>query len=447
MKHHLTPIIVLLSVCAATPAAAQTQSLRPYKALFGGATNDPSVKQSLDVTISVAEGYDDDVLADNGATGVGAAVGPPLSGVYTDFSPALTYVWGSDGVQLSAMSSASVRYYQPEHEFLGTTYFGSFGLSMGSRRTHFSVDQSVNYSPAYFYGLFPQFDSTEVAGTVTTVGPGRDYAVHNDPALIYYTSAALTRDLTQRSSISVAGTYSYTDLATGVIDRQDLRSYSVGGRYLYSISRYSTLHLGYTYREGQYSYEVRPQSVEAHDIDIGVDYHRPLSFSRRTHIDFSVGSSLVTTPTFDSNTEQGLQYRLVAGAGLSHDMGRTWRARVAYDRSLGFVPGIRDPLFSDSVNTSLDGFLNRRVDLHVAGGLSFGKSAVVSLEQNDFRTYTGSARLRSAITKSWALFAEYVYYSYNLGQAILTTTAGVPQALDRNTVRVGLTTWLPLMRK
>ena len=127
-------------------------------------------------------------------------------------------------------------------------------------------------------------------------------------------------------------------------------------------------------------------------------------------------------------------------------MGRTWRARVAYDRNVGFVEGLRDPVFSDAVNASVDGFLSRRVDLHAGGGLSLGDTSGAATTQSDVRTYTGSVRIRSAINQSLALFAEYVYYSYNLGTAVITTP-GIPQSLDRNTVRVGITAWVPLLRK
>ncbi len=69
-----------------------------------------------------------------------------------------------------------------------------------------------------------------------------------------------------------------------------------------------------------------------------------------------------------------------------------------------------------------------------------------STTQSNVRTYTGSARVRSAINQTLALFAEYVYYNYNLGTAVITTP-GIPQSLDRNTVRVGITAWMPLLRK
>jgi hypothetical protein len=233
---------------------------------------------------------------------------------------------------------------------------------------------------------------------------------------------------------------------SGVVGGQDLRSLGIGGRYLYNLSRSSSVHLGYFYRQGQYSYLATGQSTVAHDIDIGIDYHRPLSFSRRTHLDFSVGSSVVTQPGLDTTLQQRFEYRVVGSAGLSHDIGRTWKARVAYDRNVAFVEGLREPVFADAVNSSLDGFLNRRVDLHLGGGLSIGDASRASSGQTGVRTYTAFGRLRYALNQTIALFSDYTYYNYNLGTAVVTTV-GIPRTLDRNTFRVGLTTWLPLLRK
>ena len=61
--------------------------------------------------------------------------------------------------------STSIRYYQKEHEFLGVDVVWAIGLSRrGSERTRFSFTQSANYSPAYFYGLFPSFMSLRCRG-------------------------------------------------------------------------------------------------------------------------------------------------------------------------------------------------------------------------------------------------------------------------------------------
>ena len=81
-----------------------------------------------------------------------------------------------------------------------------------------------------------------------------------------------------------------------------------------------------------------------HDIDVGVDYARPLSLTRRTTLDFGTGSSVVTMPTLDLGQEAGAtetQVRFVGDVGVTHEMGRTWRLRLGYNRGVGFAGGVR----------------------------------------------------------------------------------------------------------
>jgi hypothetical protein len=182
-----------------------------------------------------------------------------------------------------------------------------------------------------------------------------------------------------------------------------------------------------------------------HDIDIGVDYHRPLSLSRRTHFDFGVGSAIVNVPQLPGVPARR-QFGLLGNALLSHDMGRTWRARLAYNRGAGFPGGFSQAVFSDALTASLEGFLSRRVDFSTNGRFSSGSLASTSQAAAGFNQYSASARLRSAITPVLALFGEYAYYHYDLGAAV-ATAPGVPPQLQRNTVRAGLTVWLPLVRQ
>ncbi|HMF62319.1 MAG TPA: hypothetical protein VK595_18205, partial [Vicinamibacterales bacterium] len=142
----------------------------------------------------------------------------------------------------------------------------------------------------------------------------------------------------------------------------------------------------------------------------------------------------------------GLQYRAVGTATLSHDMGRTWQARLAYNRGAGFAGGFSEPIFSDALIASVAGFLTRRVDFDSTGGFSVGAVGLNSSSDNSFRTYNATARLRVAINPVLAIFGEYLYYYYDLGKTVVTPVE-VPSTLDRNSVRVGLTLWLPLVRR
>jgi hypothetical protein len=434
---------VLFAVVGASTMASAQSGARPYRALFGGAAADPSVHHSLDLSLSVAGVYDDNAAADTGAGSGGAAVSPLLaSGFYTSLEPGVTYDWTARRARFSARAGSNLRYYADQQDFVGAGHFGAFDFSAGAGRTQMSVRQSVSYSPTYFYGILPSLPSSE-AGSVAA--GGGDYALNASQVLVSDTSADVSKSTGPRSSITAFGNYRHASYPGGSTLRPSLQAYGIGGRFNRELSRTATLRLGYTYRKGQYGYSASDRATIAHDIDVGVDYHRPLSFSRRTRFDFGFGSSIINAPLENSTTGE-LQYRVVGNAGLSHDMGRTWRARLAYNRGVGFVAALGAPIFSDGVIASIDGFANRRVDLHFTGGTAIGDVGRDRSRGTGTKSYTGSARFGVAISRAWAMFGEYLYYDYQLG-ADVAVLSGVPQSLKRNTARVGLSAWLPVLKR
>jgi hypothetical protein len=249
--------------------------------------------------------------------------------------------------------------------------------------------------------------------------------------------------MSSRSNITFLAEYRNAKFPDNAATR-DLQSYALGGRYGYDLSRNMTLHFGYVYRSGQYSYTINSKPAVVHDIDAGVDYHRPLSLTRRTHVNFSVGSSIVSVPAAATSTTEN-QFRVVGSASLSRDIGRTWRAQLTYHRGAGFAAGFNEPLFSDAAIAFIEGFFSRRVDFHGEGGFSEGSVGFSSSLGNDYRTYNANVRIRVGIGAALAAYGEYLYYSYGTGADVFTA-AGVPKSLDRNSARLGLTLWLPLIR-
>ena len=131
--------------------------MRPYKALFGGATNDPSVRHSLDLSVSVAEGYDDNVLAQGGRPRRWYRHGFANEWSLHEYRPGahICLDWEDRAVQRVRVHEHSLL---PEGARVSrVNIVWSDRVSAGSERTRFSFTQSVNYSPAYFYGLFPSF--------------------------------------------------------------------------------------------------------------------------------------------------------------------------------------------------------------------------------------------------------------------------------------------------
>ena len=434
---------------------AQAQGVggaRPYRALFGGSTANPDVHHSFDVTTSVLAGYDDNAL---GAGADAASTSPLLrTGDYLGMSGGLTYAWQARRVQVGANLSTNTRYYRDVGELIGTSHSGSIGLSaqVGQRGRVFA-NQSVSYAPSYLYSLSPGLGGS-VPGT--TVGGG-SFPLGDEPVFVYDTTANAAYSITRRGSIEALASYRHSDLGSdGDAGLSALRSYSVGGRFRQGLTRYAALRLGYVYRTGQYGFTRTNSSTAVHDIDVGVDYGRALSLTRRTTIDFRTGSTIVTMPADLAGGAQpgasDLQFRVVGDVGVSHEMGRTWRARIGYNRGVGFAEAFAQPVFADALSASLNGFFSRRIDLSLNGGFSSGEvgfgraSNSPAASTSSFRTWNVTARTRYALGSMWAFYGEYLYYSQDLGSAAIVP-AGVPPVLDRQSIQLGLTLWVPLLKR
>jgi hypothetical protein len=437
MRYRLVCSAVVLVASGSTFVFAQAGASRPYQGVFGGSAPNPNVHHTLDVSASIEAGYDQN------DTPAASSTSPLLTdGAYAAFAGGLAYAWQGKTVQFGINGDANARYYPDTAEYINVG--NSLGIGIATqlgRRLSVVANQSVSYAPSYFYNLIPGFGSI----TPGTVVGGGEFPVGDAPVYVYDTTASLTYGVGPRGSIEGLSSYRYSDVGQSAAASQgDLRSASVGGRFRYSLSRNAALRLGYVYRRGQYATPAARSITGVHDIDAGVDYRRALSLTRRTSFDFATGSTIVSVPTVQA-PEGELQYRLVGDAGLTHEFGRTWRARLGYLRGVGFAEGFIEPVFADGANLSLTGFFSRRIDFAATAAFSSGEVGLGSTSDS-FRTWNATSRFRYGIGRSWAIYGEYLYYLQDLGNAALVT-AEVPSVLHRQSLHFGLTVWSGLLRK
>ena len=345
---------------------------------------------------------------------------------------------------MGATAGTNLRYYSQLDEIATTYNRGGIGVSAQlARRTSLFVNQAVSYAPSYalLYGLFPGVAEPSVGKVDRPVG---DYGVNTARSYGFDSTATLTQGLSRRAMLSLNSTFRYTDFVGTAAGYSDFRSYDAGGRFNYSVSRDAALRLGYTRRHAQYA---GTEGSVQHDLDIGIDYTRPWSRTRKTTVSVGMGSSLIHAPIVPNALPSARdEYRgWSADASLTHQMGRTWRTRAAFRRGLGFVDGLSGPAFTNALTVAADGFLGRRMDLLASGGYSAGQW-VLATNAPEFTTYTGDVRLRYAVTKMWAAYVEYLYYFYNFHHGVQLPT-GISGGLERNGVRAGLTLWVSGRRK
>jgi hypothetical protein len=199
-------------------------------------------------------------------------------------------------------------------------------------------------------------------------------------------------------------------------------------------------------RTGDYGYAGIAETTE-HTFGFGVDLVRRLSATRETSLNVSVGATAADVPL---STEVGLltlhrRYLGNAAVGLGYQFGRTWQARADFRRGIEYIVDLPEPVFADGAGVSVAGMLNRRVDLVLLAGYSNGES-LINRNGLVYDTYTGNVRVRYAMTRELATFVEYLYYYYDF-RGTIELADGIPQGVERNGIRAGLTLWMPALRR
>jgi hypothetical protein len=428
----------------ARPASAQSAPATATRAgargLFGGG-GEPSARQSLNVTFSLAEAYDDDALAD-----LRPVIRPDVRqapGYHTTLFASADYRHGAGrAVEIAASGASAFRYYNELRDVRSVSHHAALGAAarLPGRMT-LRVSQNAAYSPSYLYGLFPDVAGGEIGG-----GPSAapDYALDDSESYAYVTSSTIERGLGRRGRLSGDAHFRYTDYARETGLRRDVEDIGLRGEYRHGLSRNSGFTTGYGYRSGNFGYGADTGTTE-HRVDVGIDYTRPFSATRRARVAFRVGGSAMDVPSSTFAVASGPQYRVQGDVDVAMQFARGWEVTAVYRRGLEYMPALTEPVYVDGFNTAIQGLLTRRLEVRAGAGYASGEAVFPdSRPGSRFDTYTGNLRLQVAATRTLAFFGEYLYYFYDFaGSAQLLPV--IPLGLERNGVRGGLVLWLPVL--
>ncbi len=429
------------------PVAAQVDgeaARRPWRGLFESREAGER-RQTLDLSIALFGAWDDNATEGLHESQVDRRV--QTEGYYSGLNAGLAYARRSDRLSFGVSGSSASAHYASVSDRVVASGALRTNVAATLGRTTLRVAQGASYSPFFGLVIGGGLSDGELAA-----GPSAfDFSVRSQDVYRFDTAVEVTQTIGGRVTLSAFGDYQRTEFGGG--DDGDshwtgLQSYRIGARLSRGITRHAGLRLGYAYREGRYGQPAGGDPVvETHEIDAGVDYGRALSFSRRTSLSFSTGSGLVARQAADSDDPrqpagERLRAHLLANAALTHEINRTWTARLAYSRDLQYVDGFTEPFLADRADASLGGTFNRRVDSRLAASYSSG--AVGPGSGQGYAVWSGTADLRIALARRAALFTRYVYHHYQFNDAT-TLPPGFAPRLDRHGVRLGLSVWLPII--
>jgi hypothetical protein len=402
--------------------------------VFGGAVTREEI-QGLALTADVFEAYDDDVLSNQGTRATNQPTPTnTVSGLFSGLGVAMQYARRGDTTFLQSWASSALRYYPnlkdltAAHHEIGATFSGHLGRRLTVRGSPYA-----NYSPFYRMQLFPRLDSQiDSAGFDRIAAPvlDLDFTIVRRKSFRYGGNGGINLALSNLSTVGLHYGYARAAFDDG---GDNLEVHASGVNFSHRLSQNMSFKTGYTRQVGNYRV---PDRYLTQNINLGVDYNKPLSRSRRTFLRFSSGSAIV-------EDHSGRRMALLGSGSLTHLMGRTWLAQTDYRRSVGYVEGFDRPTFSDSATMSLEGLVSRRVELSMTAYYSTG-TVGLSHGSPPYNSYSASGRARAALSRKLATYIEYVFYQYRFG-ADANRPAGMPERLRRHGVRAGLSLFIPVV--
>jgi hypothetical protein len=380
--------------------------------------------QTMMLTMSLFGGN-----SDQGTTA--SAGDSAISGPYADADANLRYQRRVGRVTFGLNGRSVLREAQSTLTPMGQE--GGFDFAFVGPRNQFRALQTVSYSPYYQFGVMAEIAPTPLTEAAASHG---DFANTDLTAVTTTTDVAWSRSFSQRTALSALYNLRRTTFDASALN---MTTESVGAKLTRRMTRDLSLRTGYTYRFADTAFTaLQPSGI--HDIDVGVDYSRPVTFARRTTFSFSSGSSM--TPL-----DEGLAFRLTGDAVLTKLFGRTWNARVGVNRSVQLLEGFTEPVLTNALNLAVGGSLQRRVSFATSASLSTGEVGLAEAHRasgNGTASWNTGAGLSISVGRRGAFDAQYFLAGDRFDGGVVVPPGVSNGKRQRQGVRVGFT-WRPVL--
>lgn len=434
----VTSVVVLVVSTFTLPVAGAqgidgATSRRPFRGLFAGDDAAPTDRSAMTLAISALGEYNNpqDVHVDGLEVSDRSGIDPGIqaSVTYRRPRPRFQFAWAADA-----------------HARRGPVATGPFtGETMVTlsarltRRASMHVGQRLAYVPQTLFGAAPRFQN--VSDGIDEIAVMPVHRVTAESLAHADSTAGFTYEFSEASALTLEyGHQRAMNLEAGSSVAVGNR---VAARLTRRIRRSISTRLGYGVHVGAYDVDGARQQVRTHDLDIGVDYGRTISLTRRTRFTFATGTAIIGGDGRAAEAPRNrTAMRATGTAALVRDLGRTWTTRVSYDRGVQLSDRIAAVALTDTAGVSVNGLLGRRVAAAASTAFTTGQLRP-GAEGDSYESLTALAQLHVALTRRWALFVDYSLYAYRF-----VTTAQLPVSLpsERNhsSARAGVTWRAPV---
>jgi hypothetical protein len=288
-----------------------------------------------------------------------------------------------------------------------------------TRRMRLDFSNRVSYAPL---DLFGTLGAGAAVGAPPPVLSGAELPFGR--TLSNNAMVSLSRTIGMRSHLSLSATQ-----ALSINNRDRVSNSGASALFARQLGRFTGWHASY----GTAFSTSRLDDLAAgrqHNADAGLDYARPLPFAPRTTVTFTGGAGFLADAS-------GRRVRVNVQAGMARHLVGRWSMSADYSRPVEYIPGVAQPLVTDSVRLGAAGLLPRRIAFSIEGGASSGAVGVVG--GSPFVSYVVAAHVSRRLGREWSvdLALHDSRYRFDVSPGV-----GIPAAFARRGVRAGLV-WAP----
>jgi hypothetical protein len=413
-------VVVLL---AAGTGSAQTRAPRLFDGMFGPTPAELKRPVRMDLTCSIYDAPDDNTVLTTDSD---------LSNHwYTGATATLAASRRLPHSQLTFNLASAGRFYPDLHQLVTMRHAGTVSFDTSPAKDwRVQMAGTTSFSPLYQVVFAPSSGAVWAPESQPALD---DLGVSRQRAMQYGSMMGVTHSYsdTTRLSLNYGGHY------TQVLEGPDSYSQRAGFQFNHALTRDFGLRLGYAYGVSATGADPTAVPIRNNDIDLGIVYGRSFTPSAHTSFNFSTGSTVVSSA-------EGRHFRVTGSGRLVRRLSPLWTANLTYDRGLQVPDGATRPFFSDAIGGLITGYVSHRVSFRAQPSFAHGVVGFVG-RTNSYNSYANTTRLDIALNRRLALFTEHVLYRYQFANGI-----GLPSQLtsgvNRQTARVGLTLWTPLVR-
>lgn len=436
----LVCLAVVLSCAGSRPAAAQEAAIgTPPRSLYPpvietGANTRTAPLDTLRLSARGFGALERETARDAGDTTANGPSSRPGTPFYTGFQFDLSRVHSGPRLSYDLQASSQLRRYQgPGGLTVDSQGMAASLRGLVTKRTAVTASQRVTYAP--FYAPAAPGPGVSAPDAEPSVQLPRGSA-----ALASVTVASAVALLTQvsaRTTAAVEYQFDRTDFSstgTAVVNHR------ASATLTRALRRDLTVRFRYTRLWSATAVRVDRTTIDTDEAVAGLTYSPPVS--QRTTVAFGVEPHMAARRQPAGATRGALdptgasQIGLGGFSQIDHLFTRDWRAGLAYQRTLYYLPGYDRAIVADLVTGRMEGNLGGRLLGTLSNSYSRGTTGGAASHPR-ITSLSLSARLDFRPSGSTSVYGEYLADAYTMSGDV-SKLPGVAGSSRRSAIRVGV---------